>query len=105
MERANEALGSYKGSMLGIGRYIAGISPWEKNTNEDELLYVADGSVSLEILADDGSSEIFEIGDGRLIVIPSGNWRQLTATYNVNIMFASPLEDGAERTREHPCGS
>ena len=104
-ERANEALGSYDGSMLGIGRYIPGTSPWEKHTNGDELLYVVDGYVSVEILEDDGSSESFEIGDGELIVIPSGKWHQLTATDGVNIMFASPPEDGAERTREHPFGT
>lgn len=45
-----------------------------------------------------------EIGDGELIVVPSGKWHQLTATDNVNIMFPSPPEDGAERTREHPFG-
>ena len=103
-ERANEALGSFDTSMLGIGRYIPGTSPWEKHTNGDEMLYVADGCVSVEILEDDGSSESFEIGDGQLIVVPSGKWHQLTATNNVNILFASPPEDGAERTREHPFG-
>jgi mannose-6-phosphate isomerase-like protein (cupin superfamily) len=101
-ERANESLGSYDSSMLGIGRYIPGTSPWEKHTNGDELLYVTDGQVSIEVLEDDGTSATFEIGDGQLFVVPTGKWHQLTATDNVNIMFASPSGDGAERTRQHP---
>lgn len=101
-ERANESLGTYDSSVLGIGRYVPGTSPWEKHTNGDELLFVTDGQVSIEVLEDDGSSKSFQIGDGQLFVVPSGKWHQLTATDNVNIMFASPSEDGAERTREHP---
>jgi mannose-6-phosphate isomerase-like protein (cupin superfamily) len=101
-ERANESLGSYGSSTLGIGRYVPGTSPWEKHTNGDELLYVTDGRVSLEVLEDDGSSRTFQIGEGQLFVVPKGRWHQLTATDNVNIVFASPSEDGAERTRQHP---
>jgi mannose-6-phosphate isomerase-like protein (cupin superfamily) len=103
-ERANEWLGSYDGSTIGIGRYVPGTSPWEKHENGDELLYVTDGSVSVEVLEDDGSSTTLQVGDGQLFVIPRGKWHQLTATHNVNIMFVSPPEDGAERTREHPLG-
>ena len=101
-ERANEALGSYDSSVLGIGRYVPGTSPWEKHTNGDELLFVTDGHVSVEILEDDGASQSFEIDDGQLLVVPSGKWHQLTAMAHVNIVFASPPEEGAERTREHP---
>lgn len=101
-ERANEPLGSYYANSLGIGRYVPGTSPWERHLNGDELLYVTDGRVSVEILADDGASRTFEIGDGQLLVIPKGTWHQLTATDHVNILFASPPEEGAERTRAHP---
>jgi mannose-6-phosphate isomerase-like protein (cupin superfamily) len=103
-ERANESLGTYDSSMLGIGRYVPGKSPWEKHTNGDELLFVTDGQVSIEVLEDDGSSKSFQVGDGQLFVVPTGKWHQLTTTDNVNIMFASPSEEGAERTREFPFG-
>ncbi len=101
-ERANEPLGSYDESTLGIGHFVSGSSPWERHLNGDELLYVTDGSVSIEVLEGDGSSTILEVGDGQLFVVPTGKWHQLTATKSVNIMFASPAEEGAERTREHP---
>jgi len=101
-ERANETLGSFNDSSLGIGRYIKGSSPWERHTNGDELLFVTDGEIDVEILDDDGISSQITIGEGGLFVVPQGKWHQLTAKDNVNILFASPSEDGAERTREHP---
>ena len=103
--RANESLGSFNKSSLGIGRYVVGKSPWERHTNGDELLIVTDGHVSIEVLEADGSSNQFMIEDGSLFVVPQGKWHQLTATANVNIMYASPSEDGVERTREHPFGN
>lgn len=57
-ERANEPLGSYDESTLGIGHFVSGSSPWERHLNGDELLYVTDGSVSIEVLEGDGSSTI-----------------------------------------------
>jgi mannose-6-phosphate isomerase-like protein (cupin superfamily) len=101
-ERANEALGSFDKTMLGLGRYVPGTSPWERHTNGDELLLVTDGQVHIEVLDDDGSSRQFAISEGALFVVPRGKWHQLTATDNVNILFASPSEAGAERTRDHP---
>jgi mannose-6-phosphate isomerase-like protein (cupin superfamily) len=101
-QRTNESLGSYDSRTLGIGRYVPGASPWERHNNGDELLYVTDGHVSVEVLEDDGSSRSFDIGDGQLFVVPAGKWHQLTATDCVNILFASPPEDGVERTKEHP---
>src|SRR5262252_4570638 len=102
--RANESLGEFGSSMLGIGRYLPGKSPWERHKNGDELLYVTDGRVTVEVLEGDGSSHTFHVGDGELFVVPTGKWHQLTLTEHANILFASPSEDGAERTREHPLG-
>ena len=103
-ERANEALGPFNDSTLGIGRYIPGTSPWERHANGDELLLVTDGEIDVELLDDDGTSKQITISEGGLFVVPQGKWHQLTAKENVNILFAIPSEDGAERTREHPFG-
>jgi len=103
-ERSNVALGSLNDSTLGIGRYIPGTSPWERHANGDELFLVTDGEIDLEVLDDDGASKQITINEGGLFVVPQGRWHQLTAKENVNILFASPSEDGAERTREHPFG-
>ncbi len=101
-KRANEPLGTYNDNTLALGRYVPGKSPWERHTNGDELLLVTDGYVDIELLEADGSSTQLRIDEGALFVVPKGKWHQLTATDHVNILYASPSEDGAERTRDRP---
>jgi mannose-6-phosphate isomerase-like protein (cupin superfamily) len=98
--RANEALGTLNAASLGIGRYIPGSSPWERHHDGDELLYVVDGEVDVEVLEGHGSFKA-TLTEGTLFVVPRGRWHQLTARAPVNIMFSSPSAD-AERTRERP---
>ena len=100
--RANEQLGMFNSESIGIGRYVAGKSPWERHSNGDELLLVTDGEVQVEILDADGTSTIEALTNDSLFVVPKGKWHQLTATDNVNIFYISPSEDGVERTRGHP---
>lgn len=100
--RANEALGSYDDCAIGIGRFIPGASPWEKHNNGDELLLVTDGEVQIEVLQASGDSWKERLAEGTLFVVPRGHWHQLTAEGNVTILYISPGEEGAERTREHP---
>ena len=101
-QRANESLGSFDESSIGIGRYVAGSSPWERHKNGDELLLVTDGEVQIEVIEPSGDSWTEQLKQGSLFVVPKGKWHQLTATDNVNILYISPSEDGAERKREHP---
>ena len=103
-KRANESLGSFDAGSVGIGRYVPGASPWEKHMNGDELLYVTDGEVRIEVLGDSGDSSIEQLKEGTLFVVPQGKWHQLTAADNVNILYISPSENGVERQREHPFG-
>jgi mannose-6-phosphate isomerase-like protein (cupin superfamily) len=100
--RANESLGTLDAGSIGIGRYVPGTSPWEKHHNGDELLLVTDGEVQIEVLEDSGGSWTELLKEGSLFVVPRGRWHQLTAREGVNILYISPPEDGAERTREHP---
>jgi mannose-6-phosphate isomerase-like protein (cupin superfamily) len=101
-KRANEQLGSFDAATIGIGRYVPGSSPWERHRNGDELLLVTDGEVQIEILDDDGTSHVEQLKEGTLFVVPRGLWHQLTASANVNILYISPSEDGAERMKERP---
>ena len=101
-QRANQHLGTFDAHSVGLGRYVPGSSPWERHTNGDELLLVTDGEVRIETLENDGNSRTELLKAGSLFVVPKGLWHQLTATANVNILYLSPSEDGAERTREHP---
>jgi len=101
-QRANESLGSLNESSIGIGRYIPGSSPWERHNNGDELLFVTDGEVQIEVLGAPGGTTRERLKEGSLFVVPKGKWHQLTAADNVNILYVSPSDDGAERMRDHP---
>ena len=101
-QRANESMGSFDEGSVGVGRYVAGASPWEKHSNGDELLLVTDGEVRIEVLEPSGDSWTDLLEEGTLFIVPRGKWHQLTAADNVNILYISPGEDGVERRREHP---
>ncbi|HIG42503.1 MAG: cupin domain-containing protein [bacterium] len=101
-KRANESLGSFDESLIGMGMYVPGSSPWEKHNKGDELLYVTDGEVRIEVLEDSGESLIEHLMEGSLFVVPRCKWHQLTATDNVNILYISPSEDSVKRQPEHP---
>ena len=101
-QRSNESLGTFNESSIGIGRYVPGASPWERHNNGDELLYVTDGGVQIEVLEGSGESLVENLLEGSLFVIPRGKWHQLTATDNVTILYISPGENGVERQSEHP---
>ena len=102
--RANESLGHFNSTSLGIGRFIPGSSPWERHDNGEELLYVVDGEVEIEVLESEGSFKA-TLREGALFVVPRGRWHQLTARAPVNILFSSPGEEGAQRTRERPASA
>lgn len=91
--RANESLGAFDASSIGVGRYVPGSSPWERHNNGDELLFVMDG----EVLEFSGASWTEQLNEGSLFVVPKGKWHQLTASDSVNILYVSPREDGVER--------
>ena len=101
-ERRNDGLGAFNDNAIGIGRFVTGSSPWEKHDNGDELLFVTDGAVQIEVLSENGDSWIEQLEEGSLFSVPKGKWHQLRADSNVTIMYISPPEDGAERQREHP---
>jgi mannose-6-phosphate isomerase-like protein (cupin superfamily) len=69
--RANERLGAFDKGNLGLGSYVPGASPWERHNNGDELLYVLEGTVHLEIL---GPGESFRatLSEGSLVTVPQG---------------------------------
>jgi hypothetical protein len=102
--RANADLGLLNDYAVGLGRY-SGQSPWERDRNGDELLYVMDGEVLITLLSEAGAEEREILHTGSLFVVPRDRWHQLDASNEVSIFFASPPESGAERTQDDPRGS
>jgi len=67
-------LGSYRDGILIAGK-SAGTSHWETHS-EDELVYVLDGSKTLEIVCDDGPPKSFVLRAGMIAVVPQGAWHR-----------------------------
>jgi mannose-6-phosphate isomerase-like protein (cupin superfamily) len=99
--RANADFGLLNDYSLGLGRY-SGPSPWERHRNGDELLYVVAGEVEVTLLSAGHGEEREVLRTGCLFVVPKDRWHQLNAANGVSILFASPPESGAERTRDDP---
>ncbi len=98
--RANLDFGLLNDYSVGLGRY-AGQSPWERHRNGDELLYVLDGEVTITVLSD-GEEEHETLRSGCLFVVPKDRWHQLDTSEGVSVFFASPPDEGAERSRDDP---
>ncbi len=67
-------LGSYRDGILIAGK-SAGTSHWETHP-EDELVYVLDGTKTLEIVCDDGPPKSFVLRAGMIAVVPQGAWHR-----------------------------
>src|ERR1700733_4132210 len=85
-----------KGSTTQLARYrdgilllskSAGTGHWETHP-EDELLYVLDGAMTLDILAQDLVQSI-AVGTGMIAVVPPGAWHRVYSAEGVTVMSAT----------------
>ena len=54
-----------------------GPSPWEMHPTGDELLYVLEGEIAIEVLPDDGGpASTTRVATGEMIVVPRGRWHR-----------------------------
>jgi quercetin dioxygenase-like cupin family protein len=67
-------LGVYRNGLLLLGK-SSGTGHWETHP-EDELIYVLDGSVVLDIVEDDGPPKSFTIGAGMMVIVPPEVWHR-----------------------------
>ncbi len=65
-----------------------GPGPWEMHPDTDELLYVLDGSVSVEIHGD----EPVRLSTGSFIVVPRGRWHRHVDAHQLVELFFTPGE-------------
>jgi quercetin dioxygenase-like cupin family protein len=79
-------LGVYRDGLLLLGK-SSGISHWETHP-EDELIYVLDGSVVLDIVEDDGPPRSFTIGAGMMVIVPPGAWHRFHSADGATTMSA-----------------
>lgn len=104
-------LASYRDGLL-LALKSAGTDHWERHLSGDELVYVLDGSTTLEIVCDDGPPKSFTLGTGMIAVIPQGAWHRSHSDGNTHLGLTpfpgehverdvhDPREAGAKREGE-----
>jgi quercetin dioxygenase-like cupin family protein len=74
-----------------VGVYWArsGISPWERHPEDEELLYVIEGHVAIEILTETESIEV-SVPAGSSFVVPRNHWHRHKVEAIVKEMYVTP---------------
>ena len=90
-ERAGSgaSLASYRDGILFATKF-AGTCHWETHP-ADELVYILDGTATLEIVCDDGPPQSFALRAGSIAIVPQGAWHCFHAAEGVTMMTATPL--------------
>ena len=83
-------LASYRDGGLSITKF-AGKGHWEAHLAGDELIYVLDGTSTLEIVCDDGPPKSFALSAGMIAVNPQGAWHRFQSSEGVTLLAATPL--------------
>jgi mannose-6-phosphate isomerase-like protein (cupin superfamily) len=77
----------YRDGLLLLGK-SAGTSHRETHP-EDELVYVLDGTATLDILKEDGPQS-FALGAGMIAINPQGAWHRFSSTDGVTLLAVTP---------------
>jgi mannose-6-phosphate isomerase-like protein (cupin superfamily) len=79
-------LGRYRDGMLLLAK-SAGKSHWETHP-DDELLYVLDGEMTVDILEKDGPKS-FVVGAGMIAIVPPGAWHRVNSVDGATVASAT----------------
>jgi quercetin dioxygenase-like cupin family protein len=79
-------LGRYRDGMFLLSK-SAGKSHWETHP-EDELLYVLDGEMTVDVLEKDGPQS-FTVSAGVMVVLPPGAWHRVHSAEGVTVASAT----------------
>ena len=86
--------------LLGLVRF-AGLTPWERHPDGDELLHVLAGRVEVTVLGD-GAPERTALAAGAVCVVPRGLWHRQHAPEGVALLFATPTANGETSWADDP---
>ncbi|HEY1737626.1 MAG TPA: cupin domain-containing protein [Acidimicrobiia bacterium] len=67
----------------------SGVSPWERHPADEELLFVMEGRVTIEVLTEDDSVEV-SIEAGNLFVVPRNRWHRHKHDGVVKELYVTP---------------
>ena len=83
-------LASYRDGGLSATKF-AGKGHWESHPAGDELIYILDGTATLDIVCDNGPPKSFALSAGMVAVNPQGAWHRFRSSEGVTLMAATPL--------------
>ena len=83
-----ELFGFNDGS-VGVFWAASGMSPWERHPSDEELLYVIEGRVTIEVLTDAGAVEV-PVAEGSAFVVPRNHWHRHKHDGLVREMYVTP---------------
>lgn len=83
-------LAAYRDGGLFVTKF-AGKGHWEAHLPGDELVYIADGAATLELVCDDGPPKSFALRAGMVAVNPRGAWHRFHSADGVTLMTATPF--------------
>jgi quercetin dioxygenase-like cupin family protein len=79
----------FNNGAVGVFWAGSGVSPWERHPTDEELLYVIEGQVTIEIVTDDGNVEVV-IAEGSAFVVPRNHWHRHRHDGVVKEMYVTP---------------
>ena len=74
---------------VGVFWSSSGVSPWERHPTDDELLYVIEGRVVIEVLGLDERFEV-EVDAGSVFIVPRDHWHRHRHAGLVKEMYVTP---------------
>src|SRR5262249_21899141 len=82
-------LAAYRDGGLFVTKF-AGTGHWEAHLPGDELVYIIDGTATLQLVLDDGPPQSFALGAGTMAVNPQGAWHRFHSSAGVTLLTATP---------------
>ncbi len=83
-------LAAYRDGLV-LAIKASGKDHWERHLAGDELVYILDGSATLEIVCDDGPPRSFALRAGKVAVIPQGAWHRLLSSEGATQLAVTPF--------------
>jgi mannose-6-phosphate isomerase-like protein (cupin superfamily) len=83
-------LATYRDGLL-LAIKASGVDHWERHPVGDELVYVLDGSATLDMVCDAGPPRTFELPAGTVAVVPQGAWHRLRSPSGATQLSVTPF--------------
>jgi quercetin dioxygenase-like cupin family protein len=82
-------IAAFNAGEVGVFWSSTGVSPWERHPTDEELLFVIEGAVTIEVLTENRSVEV-PVSAGSVFVVPRNHWHRHKHTGLVKEMYLTP---------------